>query len=127
MTKTFATVAVGGAITVDAPDGSQVKILARCGKGSMAQFSLEVGLTSIAVCHRTVEELWYFTGGAGQMWRSEGPHEEVVDVRPGLSLSIPAGTSFQFRSTGPDPLQAIGVTMPPWPGMDEARFVTGKW
>jgi mannose-6-phosphate isomerase-like protein (cupin superfamily) len=127
MTDTFATVRIEDAVTVQAPDGSMVKILASGAKGSMAQFSLDPGLTSIAVCHRSVEELWYFTGGAGKMWRSNAAGESVVRVEPGLSLAIAAGTSFQFRSTGDAALTAIGVTMPPWPGMDEAFTVKGRW
>ncbi len=98
-------------------------ILASSPRGSMARFSLEPGLVSIAVRHRSVEELWYFVRGEGEMWRSNGTHEEVTPVSPGVSLSILAGTSFQFRSTGMEPLEAIGVTMPPWPGADEAEFV----
>ena len=59
------------------------------------------------------------------MWRSQDGREEVATLRPGTSLSIPLGTSFQFRATGSTPFAAVGVTMPPWPGMDEAEFVDG--
>ena len=45
----------------------------------------------------------------------------------GTSLSIPLGTSFHFRATGSTPFAAVCVTMPPWPGMDEAEFVVGPW
>lgn len=127
MTEKFKTVTLANAATVAAPDGSEVKILASAPRGSMARFSLEPGLVSKAVRHRTVEELWYFVRGEGLMWRSDGVDDEVTPVFPGVSLSILAGTSFQFRSTGLVPLEAIGVTMPPWPGMDEAEFVQGKW
>lgn len=127
MTNAFETVALAGAETVTAPDGSRVDILAASARGSMARFSLEPGLVSKAVRHRTVEELWYFVRGGGEMWRHDGAYEAIVAVGPGVSLSIPAGTSFQFRCSGPEPLEAIGVTMPPWPGMEEAEFVPGKW
>jgi mannose-6-phosphate isomerase-like protein (cupin superfamily) len=127
MSKAFSVIALEDAPTVVAPDGSDVKILAACSRGSMARFSLGCGLVSKAVRHRSVEELWSFTQGSGQMWLSDGNNERLVAVRPGVSLAIPAGTSFQFRSTGSEPLQAIGVTMPPWPGMAEAEFVPGKW
>lgn len=128
MTAPFETVALGDAMTVTAPDGSRVDILARCGAGSMARFSLEAGAVSKAVRHRTVEELWYITAGAGEMWRSTPDGEgEITGLVPGVSLAIAPGTSFQFRSVGPATLEAIGVTMPPWPGMEEADFVTGTW
>lgn len=127
MTATFATIRLADAFRVQAPDGSQVDILAACARGSMARFSLEPGLVSKAVRHRTVDELWYIIAGTGDMWLSNGAHEEIVAVATGLSLSIPVGTAFQFKSTGHQTLEAIGVTMPPWPGMDEAEFVSGKW
>jgi mannose-6-phosphate isomerase-like protein (cupin superfamily) len=111
-----------------APDGSEVRILARLAGGSLAHFSLAPGRTSRPVRHRTVEELWYFVGGRGQMWRRDAAgHESVVDVEAGVSLDVPVGTAFQFRSTGETPLAAVGTTMPPWPGDDEALPADGPW
>ena len=110
-----------------APDGSDVRILLRLSGGSLAHFELPPGETSIAVTHRTVEEIWFFINGRGEMWRKLNDHEEVVPVDPGVCLTIPVGTHFQFRSFGYEPLAAIGVTMPPWPGESEAYEVQGKW
>jgi mannose-6-phosphate isomerase-like protein (cupin superfamily) len=110
-----------------APDGSEVRILASTARGSMAQFTLPAGKISIAVVHRTVEEVWFFTSGLGLLWRKNGEVEEIVAIRSGLSISIPIGTFFQFRNNGTEPLMAIGTTMPPWPGEDEAFEVKGKW
>jgi mannose-6-phosphate isomerase-like protein (cupin superfamily) len=112
---------------VIAPDGCEVRILAQTPRGSMAHFTLGPGQTSRAVAHRTVEELWYFLAGTGRIWRRQGEREETVEVAPGVSLSIPLGTHFQLRNDGPEPLAAVAVTMPPWPGEDEAYFVEGKW
>jgi mannose-6-phosphate isomerase-like protein (cupin superfamily) len=78
--------------------------------------------------HRTVDEIWYFLSGRGQMWLASVDGEgDVIDVMPGDCLTIPARTRFQFRAHGSVPLAAIGVTMPPWPGEDEASVVDGKW
>jgi mannose-6-phosphate isomerase-like protein (cupin superfamily) len=112
---------------VIAPDGCEVRILASASRGSMAHFTLGPRQTARAVAHRTVEELWYFLSGRGRMWRRFGGTEEVVEVAPGLSLSIPLGTHFQLRNDGEAPLAAVAVTMPPWPGDDEADLVEGKW
>jgi mannose-6-phosphate isomerase-like protein (cupin superfamily) len=112
---------------VAAPDGSQVRILLRLDGGSMAHFELAPGLVSIAVAHRTVEELWYVLGGRGEMWRRDADGEEVLAVEAGVSLSIPLGTAFQFRNTDDEALTAVAITMPPWPGPDEAYVVEGKW
>jgi mannose-6-phosphate isomerase-like protein (cupin superfamily) len=110
-----------------APDGSDVRVLLRLGRGSMAHFELAPGRVSRAVAHRAVEELWYILDGRGQMWRRQGERQQTVPLRPGTCLSIPAGTHFQFRAAAGGPLSAVGVTMPPWPGDDEAYEVSGLW
>ena len=111
-----------------APDGSDVRILLELEAGGMAHFALAPGQTSKAVTHRTVEEIWFFISGRGQMWRHQrGGLSDIVDVSAGMCLTIPLGTHFQFRSFGEEPLTAIGVTMPPWPGDGEAVVVTGPW
>jgi mannose-6-phosphate isomerase-like protein (cupin superfamily) len=110
-----------------APDGSEVRILLGLRGGGMAHFQLAPNQVSTAVTHRTVEEIWYFLSGRGQMWRRQGDRSEIVDVYPGVSLTIPLGTHFQFRTVGSEPLAAVGVTMPPWPGDGEAILVEGMW
>ena len=123
----FATKRLPAQRDVVAPDGSDVRILLGLARGGMAHFELGPGRTSKAVAHRTVEEIWYFVGGRGEMWRRQGAREEVVALEPGVCLTIPLGTQFQFRSLGAEPLAALGVTMPPWPGEGEAYEVRGKW
>ena len=110
-----------------APDGSDVRLLPCLQAGGMAHFELPPGETATAVTHRTVEEIWYFLSGHGQMWRQQDGRSEIIDVHAGVSLTIPIGTQFQFRSVGNEPLAAIGATMPPWPGEGEAVVVTGPW
>jgi mannose-6-phosphate isomerase-like protein (cupin superfamily) len=110
-----------------APDQSDVRILLQLAGGGMAHFELAAGTTSVAVAHRTVEEIWFFLTGRGEMWRRQGDREEVVAVESGVCITIPVGTHFQFRSFGHEPLAAVGVTMPPWPGASEAYPVQGKW
>lgn len=113
--------------TITAPDGSDVRVLVALPRGSMAHFQLDPGRTSAAVEHRSVEELWYVVGGQAEMWRRQGAVEEIVLLQAGTSLSIPVGTRFQFRTVGTEPFCAVGTTMPPWPGPDEAVLVEGPW
>ena len=127
MTQPFDTIRLPSARDAVAPDGSDVRVLLRLAGGSMAHFELTVGRASRAVAHRSVDEIWYILHGSGQMWRRQDGREEVADLAPGTCLSIPAGTQFQFRSTGGTPLAAVAVTMPPWPGEDDARQVPGIW
>lgn len=110
-----------------APDGSDVRLLLGLSGGSMAHFELGPNEVSKAVTHRTVEEIWYFLTGRGQMWRKQNDESAIVDVFAGVCITIPVGTHFQFRSCGFEPLAAIGVTMPPWPGESEAVMVEGVW
>jgi mannose-6-phosphate isomerase-like protein (cupin superfamily) len=124
---TFATRQISEAADVLAPDGSEVRILCQTGRGSMAHFTLAPGAIAKAVAHRTIDEVWYVISGRGRMWRRHGERAEIVEMRAGLSLTIPQGTHFQFRADGDAPLTAIGVAMPPWPGEDEAYVVKGPW
>jgi mannose-6-phosphate isomerase-like protein (cupin superfamily) len=110
-----------------APDGSEVRVLCSLRAASMAHFRLPAGAVSRAVSHRTVEEIWYVVEGTGEMWRSQDGVEEVLHLEPGLSLTIPLGTVFQFRADATRPLAAVGVTIPPWPGDGEAVEDEGPW
>lgn len=110
-----------------APDGSEVRLLAAVAGGSMAHFRLPPGAVARAVAHHTVEEVWYFIAGRGRMWRRLGTEEATIEVHSGISIAIPVGAYFQFRSDSEEPLEAVGVTMPPWPGEHEAYFVEGIW
>jgi mannose-6-phosphate isomerase-like protein (cupin superfamily) len=117
---------------VTAPDGSAVRPLCQItGLGSFAHFQLEPGETAKAVSHATVQEIWYIIGGTGQMWRRHNDEEPTyAELRPGICLTIPLGTTFQFRAEDSgDPLRVVAVTMPPWPvnSEHEARLEQGPW
>src|SRR5215813_6025847 len=83
---------------VVAPDGSDVRVLLGLAGGGMAHFELAAGEVSRAVVHRTVEEIWFIVSGAGEMWRAQGEREEIVALSPGVCVTIPLGTRFQFRA-----------------------------
>ena len=128
MTSTpWATQEIAGAPLVTAPDGSTVRVLCATGRGSMISFSLPPGAVAKAVAHRSVEEIWYVVAGEGRLWRKLGDAEETIALVPGLSVTVPVGTGFQFRNAGAAPLQIVAVTMPPWPGEGEAYAINGAW
>lgn len=127
MDRTFQTKALPAHRDAVAPDGSDVRVLLQVRGGSLAQFELAAGQTSVAVRHRSVEEIWYFLSGTGEMWRKAGDEEAVVPVSAATCITIPMGTSFQFRATGEEALTALGATIPPWPGAGEAVIVSGPW
>ncbi|MFH0730303.1 MAG: cupin domain-containing protein [Pseudomonadota bacterium] len=109
------------------PDGSEIRCLPVMKGGGICHCTLPAGKTSSAVKHKTVEEIWYFLEGKGEVWRLHNDHTKIVEVGPGISLTIPVGTHFQFRNTGSDPLRFVIATMPPWPGADEAVRVENHW
>jgi mannose-6-phosphate isomerase-like protein (cupin superfamily) len=125
--RDFETLALPADPVAIAPDGTLVRILPALPGGSLAHFELPAGATSHAVKHRTVEEIWFFLSGRGEIWRANDAGQSIVPTAPGLSLTIPLGTAFQFRALGEEPLTFLAITMPPWPGDGEAFPVEGPW
>ncbi len=80
---------------------------------------LRPGGVSWAVRHRTVEELWYFLSGTGEVWLAG----QTKRVEAGATVVIPTGVAFQFRAIGDEPLRFLCFTSPPWPGDGEAEAV----
>ncbi len=93
----------------------------------MAHGTLAPGGVSLTVRHRTVDEIWYVLGGEADIWRKQGEQEEIIRARPGICLTIPVGTSFQFRTVSDEPFRFVLVTMPSWPGDGECERVSDHW
>ena len=110
-----------------APDGSEIRLLCSTKRGSMAHGTLPPGGISLALQHRTVDEIWYVVSGAAELWRRNGIQESVERIAAGDSLTIPRGVAFQFRTVDEEPFRFIMCTMPPWPGEQEAIPVAGPW
>jgi mannose-6-phosphate isomerase-like protein (cupin superfamily) len=110
-----------------APDGSRLRVLCRVARASTVHFELAPHEVSRAVVHRTVDEIWYVLRGRGTIWREFAGRATQTEMLPGLSLTLPVGTRFQFRNTGACVLAVLGVTVPPWSGDGEAVPVAGPW
>ena len=110
-----------------APDGCGLRLLYQTWRGSMGHTTRQSGKVASPVRHRTVEEIWYVLEGRGEIWRKIGLVEDISKMTAGSSLTIPTSTSFQFRNTGDSPLTVLIVTMPPWPGEQEAEASEGRW
>src|ERR1700722_4941354 len=118
---------LGEGVDTTAPDGTSVRLLLSLEGGSMAHFELPAGAVSHAVTHRAVEEIWFVVSGRGAIWRRQGDVESIDPLGPGTSLTIPLGTAFQFRAEAGSALAFVAITMPPWPGTDEAVAAQGPW
>jgi mannose-6-phosphate isomerase-like protein (cupin superfamily) len=125
--KPFETKTLGEGVDTTAPDGTAVRVLLSLAGGSMIHFELHAGAVSHAVTHRTVEEIWFVVSGGGSIWRRQAGVESIDPLAPGTSLTIPLGTAFQFRADAGSALAFVAITMPPWPGMDEAISAQGPW
>jgi hypothetical protein len=61
------------------------------------------------------------------------PKKAYIDITlakqlvQGDSAVIPTENSFQFRKVSREPLTILIVTIPKWPGKDEAVLVDGAW
>jgi mannose-6-phosphate isomerase-like protein (cupin superfamily) len=110
-----------------APDGSRIYPLVRTKQASVGIIELRPNQVTAPVYHLTIEEVWYVLDGKGQLWRKLGATEETVNLTTGTCVTIPTGATFQFRSDGEQPLRMLMLTIPPWPGTDEAVAAEGTW
>lgn len=113
---------------ITAPDGSQIRLVLHSEHGahacSIVEVSIGPGSVSRPVRHRAVEEAWYIIAGTGRVWRCP-PNTDPgscspVAVTPGDAVVIPVGWAFQFSADLHEELRFLCITMPPWPGAEEA-------
>ena len=110
------------------PAGAEVRAQMANSLGSIAHCTLIAGKTTQAVVHKTVSEFWHIISGNGEIWRRQDKSEFVTPLEPGVTIDIPVGTDFQYRCLGEENLVFLCVTLPPWPGADEVRYLDrGAW
>jgi mannose-6-phosphate isomerase-like protein (cupin superfamily) len=110
------------------PAGAEVRLLMNNTYGGMAHCTLKAGKISKAVRHKTVSEFWHVLSGKGAIWRKNKENESITPLEKGITIDIPLGVDFQYRSDKETDLVFICVTMPPWSGADEASYVEqGAW
>lgn len=106
------------------PAGAEVRVLMGNPHGGIAHCTLKDQKISKAVRHKTVSEFWHILSGKGAIWRRNHTGESITPLEEGVTIDIPLGSDFQYRSDEGD-LVFICVTMPPWPGSDEVNYVEG--
>jgi mannose-6-phosphate isomerase-like protein (cupin superfamily) len=100
-------------------DGSEIRELAGVPTGnaanqSLAQATVPPGATTDAHYHRTSEEIYLFTAGAGRMILGE----EEAAVRAGDCVVIPPGVEHQLVNDGAAPLVLLCCCSPPYSHAD---------
>jgi mannose-6-phosphate isomerase-like protein (cupin superfamily) len=96
-------------------DGSEIRELAGIPTGnaanqSLAQATVPPGATTEAHYHRTSEEIYLFTAGAGRMILGG----EEAAVRAGDCVVIPPGVEHQLVNDGDGPLVLLCCCSPPY-------------
>jgi mannose-6-phosphate isomerase-like protein (cupin superfamily) len=109
------------------PAGAEIRYLIESGAGGMIHSTVPAGQVNRATVHATVSEFWHVLAGQGRIWRRDATGEETTPLAAGVTIDIPVGTTFQYRCDGPEPLRFLCITMPPWPGDEEATVVDGPW
>ena len=109
------------------PAGAEIRYLIEGTTGNMIHSTVPPGQVNRAAVHATVSEFWHVLSGEGQIWRRDDAGEDVTVLEPGVSIDLPVGTAFQYRCTGLEPLRFICISMPPWPGDNEATVIAGPW
>lgn len=109
------------------PAGADIRFIMDGITGNMIHSTVPSGQINRATIHETVSEFWYILEGNGEIWRKDGLEERVTSLVAGVSIDIPVGTAFQYRNVGAKPLKFICISMPPWPGDDEASHLDGAW
>lgn len=109
------------------PAGAEIRFIMDGTTGNMIHSTVPAGQINRGMVHRTVSEFWHVLAGEGRIWRQDDEEERVTDLCQGVSIDIPVGTRFQYRCDGSEPLTFICISMPPWPGDDEATEVEGAW
>ena len=97
---------------------------------STAIACLLISLATPAAAQDSDSDSSYYYGGlsVGQSRAKLNDERMATDkFGPGVSLTIPLGTQFQFRAQPGEALTFLAVTMPPWPGAEEAFRVAGPW
>jgi mannose-6-phosphate isomerase-like protein (cupin superfamily) len=90
-------------------DGSSIRELAHTREQSLAEATVAPGAETESHYHRTSEELYFFTAGAGRMKFGD----EVVDVTGGDCITIPPGVEHKlWNSSDTDPLVLLCCCSP---------------
>jgi mannose-6-phosphate isomerase-like protein (cupin superfamily) len=96
-------------------DGSSIRELAGIPSGNAVQQSLAEATVppsgeTVEHYHRSTEEIYLFTSGAGRMRLGE----EEEQVRAGDTVVIPPGTRHKLWNPGREPLVLLCCCAPPY-------------
>lgn len=109
------------------PAGADIRYLMDGETGNMIHSTVPPHQVNKATVHATISEFWFVLEGRGEIWRDDGVESDVTVLIPGIAIDIPVGTAFQYRNVSDVDLKFICISMPRWPGDQEARYIDGVW
>lgn len=94
--------------------------------GSMSLRKVPANTVQPAFWHRMSDKLLFVCSGKGALWLFDPrcAHEEMVTLRHGVSIAIPAGLQYQLKVD--DEAICLAVTSLPCV-LDDERAIEGKW
>ena len=100
-------------------DGSEIREVAGPASGnasnqSLAEATVPPGGETVEHFHKTSEEIYFFTHGAGRMRLGDDERE----VGPGDTVVIAPGVPHKLWSTGAEPLRLLCCCSPPYSDAD---------
>jgi mannose-6-phosphate isomerase-like protein (cupin superfamily) len=100
-------------------DGSSIRELAGIPSGnaqrqSLAEATVPPGGETVEHLHRTTEEIYLFTAGAGRL----GLGDDEAPVRAGDTVVIAPGVRHKLWNPGPEPLVLLCCCAPPYRSED---------
>ena len=109
------------------PAGADIRYLMEGETGNMIHSTVPAFQINRATVHATVSEFWFVLEGRGEIWRDDGMQHAITELIPGTAIDIPVGTAFQYRNVSDQDLKFICISMPRWPGDNEATYIDGIW
>ena len=108
------------------PAGAEIRYLIEGEAGGMIHSTVPAGQVNRAAVHATVERVLGCLTGQGQLWRGDRTGEDDIAEGRGFHRHPSRDrTPVSLRRT--DPLLFLCITMPPWPGDQEATIIEGPW
>jgi mannose-6-phosphate isomerase-like protein (cupin superfamily) len=110
-----------------APSGkTEIRMLPNLPSGEVTHATLSPGEISKPAYLEGLSEFFFGLSGSGEVWRSDGSNENVVELMPKRCVSMPAGVRFQYRS-GNEGLRFLVVVAPRWSEDRWHEAPTGFW
>ena len=97
------------------PSGAaEVRLLIQQDQGEITHVVVPSNSTGQLALLRGITEFFFVASGSGRLRCTDGIADEVVELRPGTAVCIPAGIPFQYDNPSDDPMEIVLAVVPMW-------------